>query len=118
MDRGQRMHALLVGRGGGRHRNAELADAAAERQLRTSIKILLAAPKAAGQLLEQALGMAADQGMLRLQTDVLADLIEMHHNFVRCDLLWGRLSAAVPPYPAAMSAHVHAVQNWLHDGCT
>ena len=60
-----------------------LAEAAAERHLRSSIKMLLSGPKKAQELLLRALRMASDQGMLRLQADVLADLTEMHHNFVR-----------------------------------
>ena len=73
--------------GRGRHsqgRNAQLAEAAAERHLRSSIKMLLSGPKVARELLQQALSMAAEQGMLRLQAEVLADLVEVHHNFVRC----------------------------------
>ena len=76
----------VYGRGRGRHgqfRNAVLAEAAAERHLRSSIRMLLSGPKVARDRLLQALSMASDQGMLRLQADVLADVVEVHHNFVR-----------------------------------
>ena len=61
-----------------------LAEAAAERHLRSSIRMLLSGPNKARELLQRALSMASDQGMLRLQADVLADLVEMQHNFIRC----------------------------------
>ena len=65
-------------------KNAQLAEAAAERRLRSSIKRLLSGPKVAREL--PAAGPQhgnSDQGMLRLQAEVLADLVEVHHNFVR-----------------------------------